>query len=112
MLYGNAGQASNSTNVHEIIHGDHPTTTILIDELNSEALGSLIALYEHKVACLGMIWQINSFDQWGVEAGKHLAQEIYRDLGLPDSENTDGLTEGLIRTIRERTNNLFDDGTI
>ena len=112
MLYGNAGQASNSINVHEIVLGDHPATTILIDKLNAEALGSLIALYEHKVACLGMIWQINSFDQWGVELGKHLAREIYGDLGMSNSENTDGPTVGLIRTIRERANNPFDDGNI
>ena len=112
MLYGNAGQASNSINVHEIIRGDHPATTILIDKLNAEALGSLIALYEHKVACLGMIWQINSFDQWGVELGKHLARVIYGELGMSNSENTDGPTEGLIRTVRERANNSFDDGNI
>jgi glucose-6-phosphate isomerase len=110
MLYGNLNQASNSIDAHEIVTGDHATTTILIDKLNPEALGSLIALYEHKVACLGMIWRINSFDQWGVELGKRLAREIYRDLGSSSSESTDRSTDGLIRTIRERTNSPFDDG--
>ena len=104
MLYGTTSQESNSTNVHEAVSGDHSTTTVLIDKLDAAALGSLIALYEHKVTCLGMIWRINSFDQWGVELGKRLAQKIYRALGSSESESAEGPTEGLIRTIRNRTN--------
>ena len=110
MLYGTANQARDSTEVHKVVSGDHATTTILVDKLNAQALGSLIALYEHKVACLGMIWRINSFDQWGVELGKRLAREIYRALGSPDSESSDGPTEGLVRTIRDRTTSPFNDG--
>ena len=68
----------------------------------------MIALYEHKVTCLGMIWRINSFDQWGVELGKRLAQKIYRALGSSESESAEGPTESLIRTIRNRTN--INDG--
>ena len=110
MLLGNTNRVSNTADVHELVKGDHATTTILIDKLNAEALGSLIALYEHKVACLGMIWRINSFDQWGVELGKQLAHDIYLDLGSPGSDSADVSTEGLIRTIRERADSPFTDG--
>ncbi|WP_328401987.1 glucose-6-phosphate isomerase [Streptomyces sp. NBC_00390] len=61
---------------HKTFHGNHPTTTILADELTPSVLGQLIALYEHKVFVQGAIWNIDSFDQWGVELGKVLAKKI------------------------------------
>jgi glucose-6-phosphate isomerase len=61
---------------HRVFEGNRPSTTILADRLTPETLGKLIALYEHVVFTEGTIWQINSFDQWGVELGKVLAQRI------------------------------------
>jgi glucose-6-phosphate isomerase len=61
---------------HKTFQGNHPTTTILADELTPSVLGQLIALYEHKVFVQGAVWNIDSFDQWGVELGKVLAKRI------------------------------------
>ena len=65
---------------HRRVAGGHPCTTIVLDELTPYALGALLALYEHKVFCAGAIWQINPFDQWGVELGKELAGRFYAQL--------------------------------
>ena len=83
------------------VPGGHASTTILLDELSPRALGALLALYEHKVFCLGAIWQINAFDQWGVELGKELAGPIYDELA--DGAGThapDATTAGLLTQIR------------
>ncbi|MEM9898800.1 MAG: glucose-6-phosphate isomerase, partial [Pseudomonadota bacterium] len=61
---------------HRVFDGDRPSNTILIDRLTPETFGALIALYEHKIFVQGLIWGINSFDQWGVELGKVLAKRI------------------------------------
>jgi glucose-6-phosphate isomerase len=65
---------------HRTFDGNHPTNTILLPKLTPEALGKLVALYEHKVFVQGTVWNINSFDQWGVELGKVLAQRIVPEL--------------------------------
>ena len=65
---------------HRVFSGDRPSTTLLFDRLDPFSLGRLIALYEHKVAVQGHLWDINSFDQWGVELGKMLAGDILPDL--------------------------------
>lgn len=65
---------------HKTFPGDRPSTTILADALTPEAVGALIALYEHKTFVEGVIWDINSFDQWGVELGKVLARAILKDV--------------------------------
>ena len=65
---------------HKTFPGDRPSTTILMDALTPEAVGALIALYEHKTFVEGVIWDINSFDQWGVELGKVLAKAILKDV--------------------------------
>ncbi len=65
---------------HRTFEGNHPTNTILLERLTPEALGKLVALYEHKVFVQGTIWNINSFDQWGVELGKVLANRIIPEL--------------------------------
>jgi len=70
---------------HRTFEGNHPTNTILATRLTPETLGKLIALYEHKVFVQGTIWHINSFDQWGVELGKVLANRI-----IPELESTSG----------------------
>ena len=67
---------------HRTFEGNRPSTTILAERLTPETLGKLVALYEHSVFTQGTIWRINSFDQWGVELGKALAQKI-----IPELEN-------------------------
>jgi len=82
---------------HRVFDGNRPTTSILLDELTPRALGALIALYEHKVFVQSVIWNVNAFDQWGVELGKSLAGRILPELegGAPVSSH-DGSTNGLI----------------
>jgi glucose-6-phosphate isomerase len=86
---------------HRIFPGDRPTSTILLPRLDAFTLGQLVALYEHKVFCLGALWGIDAFDQWGVELGKQLAGAILPELeaGAPRPGAHDGSTEGLMRAI-------------
>ena len=88
------------TDPHRQVTGNKPTTTILLDELSPWALGALLALYEHKVFCQGVIWNINSFDQWGVELGKRLAIPIFEQLGGQSASRQDSSTRGLVTYIR------------
>ena len=83
---------------HRNFEGNRPTNTLCLDRLEPATLGALIALYEHKVFVQGAIWQINSFDQWGVELGKRLAVEIEREIAAP----------GTVATHDSSTNNLID----
>jgi glucose-6-phosphate isomerase len=87
---------------HRTFPGDHPTTTILASALTPDVLGQLIALYEHKVFTQGVIWNIDSFDQWGVELGKALASRIVPELSTPDDRGLahDSSTNALIRRYR------------
>ncbi len=83
---------------HKVFAGNRPTNTIVFPELDARTLGSLLACYEHKVFVQGVIWDINSFDQWGVELGKVLAKNILPELlGADISDAHDGSTQGLIR---------------
>lgn len=82
---------------HKTFPGNRPSNTILMEELTPAALGALIALYEHKVAVQGSLWEINSFDQWGVEFGKELAKNIQTELaGAARPELHDDSTNRLI----------------
>jgi glucose-6-phosphate isomerase len=88
---------------HRIFEGNRPSNVILADRLNPEVLGKLVALYEHSVFTQGTIWNINSFDQWGVELGKALAQKIIPELEAssePDLKH-DSSTNDLIRRYRQ-----------
>jgi glucose-6-phosphate isomerase len=87
---------------HRVFEGNRPSTTILADRLTPETLGKLVALYEHSVFTQGSIWRINSFDQWGVELGKALAQRIIPelDIGTEPSLFHDSSTNNLIRRYR------------
>ncbi len=91
---------------HKTFQGNHPTTTILADALTPSVLGQLIALYEHKVFVQGAVWNIDSFDQWGVELGKVLAKRIEPVLTEGEGgEHLDSSTAGLVsayRTLRGR----------
>ncbi len=89
---------------HKIFPGDRPTNSILMERLEPETLGSLIALYEHKIFVEGVIWGINSFDQWGVELGKVLARNILPEIAgageeKPSATAHDASTNGLINRI-------------
>ncbi len=89
---------------HKVFEGNRPTNTIMAEELTPETLGALIAMYEHKIFVQGVIWNINSFDQWGVELGKVLANRILPEL-TADSDAAlehDSSTNALIRWFRQR----------
>jgi glucose-6-phosphate isomerase len=86
---------------HKTFPGNRPSNTILMDHLNPATLGALIALYEHKTFVQGVLWDVNSFDQWGVELGKVLAKKIEAELGgEPQPELHDSSTNGLIARAR------------
>lgn len=93
---------------HKTFRGNHPTTTILADRLTPSVLGQLIALYEHKVFVQGAVWNIDSFDQWGVELGKVLAKKIEPVLTRDDAAGSEGAgqldssTAALVAAYRER----------
>jgi glucose-6-phosphate isomerase len=89
---------------HRVFDGNRPSNVLLLDELTPFALGTLVALYEHSVFTQGTVWGINSFDQWGVELGKALAQRIVPELtgaSEPDLAH-DSSTNALIRRYRSR----------
>jgi glucose-6-phosphate isomerase len=89
---------------HRVFEGNRPSNTILADQLDPETLGKLVALYEHSVFVQGAVWNVNSFDQWGVELGKMLAKRIADELeAVPEPELThDSSTNALIRLYRSR----------
>jgi glucose-6-phosphate isomerase len=82
---------------HKVFPGNRPSNTILMDQLTPLTLGALLALYEHKTFVQGVLWDVNSFDQWGVELGKVLARNIQNELcGSAQPERHDSSTNGLI----------------
>ena len=87
---------------HRVFEGNRPSNTILADRLTPKTLGSLVALYEHSVFTQSVIWDINAFDQWGVELGKALAQAIVPELESPQMPGLahDSSTNNLIRRYR------------
>ena len=90
---------------YKIFDGNKPTNSILFRKLTPATLGSLIAMYEHKIFIQGVIWNIFSFDQWGVELGKQLAKQIQPELSDGRPVNThDGSTNGLINAFKEMRN--------
>ena len=87
---------------HKVFEGNRPTNSILFNKLTPRALGSLIVMYEHKIFVQGVIWNIFSFDQWGVELGKQLAKKILPELGDDKQvDSHDSSTNGLINTFKE-----------
>lgn len=96
---GLTGAALEALVPHRVFGGDRPSNSILVRRLDPRTLGMLIALYEHKIFAQGVIWGINSFDQWGVELGKQLATRILPELegdgppGRHDSSTTQLLAQ-------------------
>jgi glucose-6-phosphate isomerase len=90
---------------HKVCPGNRPSNTLLAEALTPYVLGKLISIYEHKVFVQGVIWNIFSFDQWGVELGKRLAGDIYDELESARSgpDSRDGSTDALIAAIRRKT---------
>jgi glucose-6-phosphate isomerase len=98
---GLGGQALEDLLPHKVFEGNRPTSSIMFDKLTPNTLGKLIALYEHKIFVQGIMWDINSFDQWGVEYGKQIAQQILPQLTNDEVvSNYDSSTNGLINHIK------------
>lgn len=83
-----------------VFEGNRPTSTLLLDSLTPRSLGALIALYEHKVFVQSVIWDINAFDQWGVELGKSLAQQLISLDPAAVKEDYDSSTKGLLQAVK------------
>ena len=81
---GLTGEALERLVPHKVFPGNRPSTTIVYRKLDARTLGMLLAMYEHKVFTMGAIWNVNSFDQWGVELGKQLAKRVDADLAAGD----------------------------
>jgi len=84
---------------HLVSHGNQPSNSLLLDKITPSKLGSLLALYEHKIYCQGVIWQLESFDQWGVELGKELGAEVFNAI-LEENYEFDSSTNELIKRCR------------
>merc|ERR1719453_954875 len=89
---------------HKVFPGNKPTNSIMFDKLTPKCLVSLIAMYEHKIFTQGILWDINSFDQWGVELGKELAKKILPEITAPGEVTShDCSTNGLINHFKARS---------
>ncbi|HQT32128.1 MAG TPA: glucose-6-phosphate isomerase [Thiobacillus sp.] len=100
---GMSREAAKALAPHKVFPGNRPSNTLLYQKLDPHTLGMLLALYEHKIFVQGIVWQINSFDQWGVELGKQLAPPIRAALSSVRAVGEhDGSTQGLIADIRRR----------
>jgi glucose-6-phosphate isomerase len=97
---GRSGENLERLQPFKVFEGNKPTNTLLIDRLTPESLGALIALYEHKIFVQGVLWNIFSYDQWGVELGKQLAKTILGELRDAKPGNHDGSTTRLIQFFR------------
>lgn len=90
---------------HKTFLGNRPTTSILAQKITPATLGALIAYYEHLTFTEGAVWNINSFDQWGVELGKSLAKKIQADLDQEGEVSShDASTNGLINAFKKKAN--------
>ena len=100
------GEALASLLPHKVFPGNKPTNSLMFDTLDPRTLGALIAMYEHKIFVQGIIWDINSYDQWGVELGKALAKAILPELTADGAVSShDSSTNGLINHFKARRAN-------
>ena len=106
LAFGNAAiadadmQIASDADKYKYYRGNQPSTTLLIDELTPHSLGALIALYEHKVYVMASIWDINPFDQWGVEMGKQMAESVHAVMQQEGGEQFDSSTNQLLQHIK------------
>ncbi|XP_075869906.1 glucose-6-phosphate isomerase b [Nelusetta ayraudi] len=99
---GLSGEALEKILPHKVFQGNRPTSSIIFKKLNPYTLGALIAMYEHKIFIQGVMWEINSFDQWGVELGKQLAKKIESELkDAAEVHSHDSSTNGLINFLKK-----------
>ena len=102
---------ANRLAAHKTMKGNTPSNTILMQQLDPHSLGALLALYEHKIFVQGVIWQINSYDQWGVELGKQLGKEVLNVMAQPmgdiDSEKLSASSLALIRRYKSNLTNAI-----
>ncbi|TKS69785.1 Glucose-6-phosphate isomerase [Collichthys lucidus] len=99
---GLSGEALEKILPHKVFQGNRPTNSIIFKKLTPFTLGSLIAMYEHKIFIQGVMWEINSFDQWGVELGKQLAKKIEPELkDTSEVHSHDSSTNGLINFLKK-----------
>ncbi|MFC1536921.1 glucose-6-phosphate isomerase [Pseudomonadota bacterium] len=100
---GVTGEALEAAIPHRVFPGNRPSNSLLFQKLLPETLGSLVAMYEHKIYVQSVIWNLNAFDQWGVELGKQLARKILPELMLDDEVTShDSSTNGLINEYKSR----------
>ena len=109
MAFGNQALSQDELNElprYKQYEGNQPSSTILLKELNPYSLGMLIAMYEHKVFVQSILWNINPFDQWGVEKGKEIANQLLPILNheIDDISTFDASTQGLLRIILGKMN--------
>jgi glucose-6-phosphate isomerase len=103
LMKGKSQEAVRSEGVDEslvpfrVFTGNKPTTTLLIDKLTPTSLGKLVAMYEHKIFVEGVLWNIYSYDQWGVELGKQLASTILKEIVNKKRGSHDSSTSNLLR---------------
>ncbi|NRD70187.1 glucose-6-phosphate isomerase [Psychrobacter okhotskensis] len=107
LAFGNAAlqesevQVASAAEKYKYYRGNQPSTTLLIDELTPHSLGALVALYEHKVYVMASIWDINPFDQWGVEMGKQMAESVHQAMQKETEGQFDTSTDQLLQHIRQ-----------
>ncbi|GAF57469.1 LOW QUALITY PROTEIN: glucose-6-phosphate isomerase [Psychrobacter sp. JCM 18902] len=107
LAFGNAAiqesevQVASAADKYKYYRGNQPSTTLLIDELTPHSLGALIALYEHKVYVMASIWDINPFDQWGVEMGKQMAESVHQAMQQASESQFDSSTNQLLKHIQQ-----------
>jgi glucose-6-phosphate isomerase len=108
---GMAGEALDKLVPHRVFPGNRPSNTLVMDRLDPRTLGALIALYEHKVFVQGAVWNVNSFDQWGVELGKQLAGSVLEDLKAGKAGGAhDPSTRRLIQHVLDRREEMAERG--
>jgi len=86
---------------HKVMRGNNPSTTLTIDKVTPHSIGSLMALYEHKIFVQGVMWQLNSFDQWGVELGKSLGNSVLAVFNGGSDKDLSGSSQGLINKFKK-----------
>ena len=98
---GISGEKADFLLPFKVFSGNKPTNTILINKLTPESLGALVAMYEHKIFVQGIIWNIFSYDQWGVELGKQLANSILEEIQSKNVRHHDNSTSFLLKKYLE-----------